>query len=692
VKNLLYPALVLLAVLSPGARGAAHGEGGDAPGLPVKRIALFSSGVGYFEHAGAVSGNAELFLSFDLEAVDDALKSLTINDPAPGTVFPPGGGASPSVSYPSEETLEQTLKSLGVDLSGSPGAAAILAAQRGADLEVSAPNPISGRILGVEYRRAAPEDWERPPAGEAFLSLYTGGGIRIIAVKDIVSFRFTDPALNAGISRALDLIAAHRGSKTRRLRISLPGGGNRNVSLSYVIAAPVWKVSYRLDLGQAKPLFQGWAIIDNDSDADWNNVELSLVSGRPVSFIQRLYPPYYLDRPALPLAIAGAAQARGHDPGYARDERSPALREEAYLMDAEAPEYNARAAKAMAAPAEPRPAPPRSSLTGVPAAAAGSAAGDQFAYTVKNPVTLPRRQSAMIPLGGGTMGAVKTLILPGARALGTSIHPELAAELTNTTGMKLPAGPITVFDGGGYAGDALIEFFGENDKRLISYGEDLSVTAQAALALSREISAVTISAGVMTIRRRQVQERTYTVKNAAAEAKRIIIEHPILGGANLTEPKHYLEKTASLYRFAQNLPAGGELSLQVREETPLEERIVLAQLRLDSVAAYGANQEIPPPVRAALARAAELRQKTETAKRVLADLESRRTRLYADQERIRNNLSAAGSSSDAGREYLRRMTALDGEIETLNGEIDAAGVQVRDAQKAAEDYIASLML
>jgi hypothetical protein len=344
----------------------------------------------------------------------------------------------------------------------------------------------------------------------------------------------------------------------------------------------------------------------------------------------------------------------------------------------------ARAAEA------PQPAP--ANVTAVRAAASGAAAGDQFAFTVKNPVTLSRRQSAMIPLVNGSVEAVKSLVLSGSRAANGTIHPELAAELTNTTGMKLPAGPITVFDGGNYAGDALIEFFSENDKRFISYGEDLSVSGFAATAVTRPVSAVTVNAGVMTINRRLVTERTYTVRNAAAETKRLIIEHPVTSGAVLTEPKKYLEKTDSLYRFVQSLPGSREITFTVQEETPLSERIVLANLRFETMVSYSTSQEIPAGVRTALARAVELRQKADAAQQAQAELESRRSRLIADQDRVRNNLSAVGTASDLGRDYMKRMTELDRDIENLTKDIDAAAAAVQSTRKDVENYIAGLKL
>jgi hypothetical protein len=651
------------------------GSAGETP-VPLKRIALFSSGVAYFEHQGTVSDSVRIDLPFKIGAVNDALKSLVINDPH---------SPSPSVSYPSEETLYRTLKSLRIDLSENTDIAELLRGLIGEDIGIYTSSLIEGRILGIEYRPVISVEARGAP--EAWLSLVTPQGIQAVGFKEISRFVFKDPVINADLNRALDLIRDSRVSDSRTLRVELPGSSSRNISISYVIPAPVWKVSYRLDLSRDKPFLQGWAMVDNTGDIDWDGVELSLVTGRPVSFIQNLYPPYYVNRPVLPLAIAGAAEARTYDSGYVPVQSQAAGGSAAKARAALAEEaYDETGAAKM-------PAPAPNVFGGVMETARAAAAGDQFEFTLRHPVNLPRQQSAMLPLIEGEVRVEKVLVFSGANAAaGGSVHPAIGAELTNTTGMRLPAGPITVFDGGTYAGDALITFFPEGEKRLVSYGDDLTVNGRISPAVSRMVSAVTVSRGVMTISRKLINEKVYVFKNNSREGKRLILEHPVTRNATLTEPASFYERTDSLYRFALTLEAGGELTFTVKEESPLTERITLAQLGFDSFLSYISNEEIPAPVRAALRRGVELQQKIAEDNTAFSALETRLTRLISEQDRIRRNLEAAGNQSTQGQEYLRRMAALDGEIDTLNIAIAEAEKNLRDAKNNFDDFLGSLDL
>ena len=675
--------LIALMISGPGVSGidaqSIRDESGGNVMLPLKKITLFSSGLAYYEHRGALNGQGRISLPFKTGSINDALKSLVLNDPA---------SANPSVIYQSEQTLLQTLKSLRIDLSDEPDMALILARLRGAEVEIAAPSPINGRIVGIENRGSGDNE-----AIEQWLSVYTAAGLKLINLKEIASLNFKDSELNRDLGRALDLIAASRNSDSRDLVLTLPGNGSRQVSISYVIPAPVWKVSYRLDMGTGgggEPLFQGWAIVDNDGDTDWREVELSLVAGRPASFIQNLYPPYYLSRPVLPLAIAGAAAAESHGTGYAMPAPAPLAPRSEKSMVLRKSEILAEAADAAL---EYEPAYEQSSALagGAIQSAAGAAAGDQFEFTIKKPVSLDRRMSAMLPLVESKIAARKLLIFSGANAYGRNIHPRLGAEITNTTGMKLPAGPITVYDGGTYAGDALIEFWNEDEKRLISFGEDLSVTGTIIEANSRTLTAVNVADGILSISRSQDYIKTYIFKNVSTQSKQILVEHPKTQGAALESPEAD-EQTPSTYRFTMTLPAAREITLIVREARPVMERVTLLQLRPEAFLSYASSQEIPPSVRGALRQAMDMKRAVSSAEEAVMEAENRRSFLVSEQDRIRMNLEAAGSQTQQGQEYLKRLVSLDGEIDRLTPEIEKLRSGAKTAQKAYEDYLSGLRL
>jgi hypothetical protein len=323
--------------------------------------------------------------------------------------------------------------------------------------------------------------------------------------------------------------------------------------------------------------------------------------------------------------------------------------------------------------------------------AQGEAAGDQFEFTVKSPVSLERRMSAMLPLVEAPITARKTLIFSGSNPVTRNIHPRLGAELTNNTGMKLPAGPITVYEDGTYAGDALIEFWNEDEKRLISYGEDLSVRGSIGTTSSRTVSAVTLSGGVMTISRSQDYFRTYTFSSAAAQSKSMVIEHPKTSGTELKSPEAD-DETPAAYRFTVTLQPQHDLIVTVHESRPISEQISLLSLRPETLVSYVSNQEIPAGVRTALERAVQLKRAADAAQATVTEQQNRRNYLISEQDRVRKNLEAAGGQTQQGQEYLKRLAALDADIDNQATELEKARNAAKAAQEAYEKYLSELKL
>ncbi len=69
--------------------------------LPLKRLVLYNSGVGFFERSGEIDGDKRVELKFNVEDVNDILKSMILRDL--------GDGQITHVTYDSPEPITHTL-------------------------------------------------------------------------------------------------------------------------------------------------------------------------------------------------------------------------------------------------------------------------------------------------------------------------------------------------------------------------------------------------------------------------------------------------------------------------------------------------------------------------------------------------------------------------------------------------------
>ena len=270
----------------------------DDTRLPVRRVVLYKSGVGYFEHLGQVHGDQSVRIDFTSGQLNDVLQSLTVLDL--------NGGRIDGVSYNSEAPFAQRLGALRLPLDEKTDLAQFYGALRGARLEVhSGTTTITGRLLSIERKtRSASAAGDATTEVDLATLVSDTGEVRSVELTPAVSVRLADGDVNQEVSRYLALLGSARQQDLRRMNISTSGAGERQLYVSYVSEVPIWKTTYRFVLPSKKgeePLLQGWAIVDNTVGEDWNDVELSLVAGAPQSFIQQLSQPYYARRPVVPL-------------------------------------------------------------------------------------------------------------------------------------------------------------------------------------------------------------------------------------------------------------------------------------------------------------------------------------------------------------------------------------------------------
>jgi hypothetical protein len=275
--------------------------------LPVRRVILYKSGVGYFEHLGDVRGDQTVRIDFTSGQLNDVLQSLTVLDL--------NGGRITGVNYNSEAPLSQRLGMLRLPLSEQTDAAKFYGALRGAKLEVRSGNAaITGRLLSMEQKTRVTGETSVP--FDMITLVSKAGDVRSIEMTPAVSVRLAEHDVNEEVGRYLGLLSSMRQQDLRRMTISTSGSGDRKLYVSYISEVPIWKTTYRIVLpskSNEQPLLQGWAIVDNTVGEDWNNVELSLVAGAPQSFIQPLSQPYYTRRPVVPLPELAQLTPQTHE-------------------------------------------------------------------------------------------------------------------------------------------------------------------------------------------------------------------------------------------------------------------------------------------------------------------------------------------------------------------------------------------
>jgi hypothetical protein len=682
-SHLLAAALLIAGALLPTSLAGQAVEK-DAT-VPLTSLVLFTSGVGFYQHEGTVEGNARMELTFSAAQVNDLLKSLVLRDM--------DGGSIQSVTYSSRDPITRTLKSFSIDLTTNPSLAGLLAQTRGEAVELTLPDRLTGTIISVERREE--QAGEKGQVVAEYLNLNTQAGIRSVALAGIQGIRFLRKEVQDDLAQALQVLSSSHGIEQKKVVLHFAGTGKRRVRIGYILEAPVWKTSYRLVLGEKDShLLQGWAMVENTSDADWKAVALALVSGRPITFVMDLYQPLYLQRPEVQLELYESLRPKTYQ--MAMDQAPEAMdAQESYApMMAEAAPSRAAAPSAQKSLARPAPAPSSgasrdfSVSQGVSAMATAGEVGSLFQYAIEKPVSLQRQQSALLPIVNANIGGERFSIY------NESTHPKYplnAVKLKNSSGMHLMQGPITVFDGGTYAGDAQITDLPAGGDQIISYAMDLDTEVEPLPGPTPEtLVAVRVSRGIFTYTNKNSRERIYNMKNRGTRSRTVLIEHPFQPEWTLVSPKEPAERARTVYRFAVPVQAGKSAKLSVVEERIIEQSVAVTSMQAGTIDFYVKSQVVSKSVRDALTRLLVLKQKLADTTDQKNRVETRVREIGSDQDRIRANMDRLAQNSELYKKYVKTLTDQEEEIAKLREQAAALRDQEASQRKDVESYILSI--
>jgi hypothetical protein len=325
---------------------------------------------------------------------------------------------------------------------------------------------------------------------------------------------------------------------------------------------------------------------------------------------------------------------------------------------------------------------------GVASAAQALQAGELFQYAIKTPVSLARQKSAMLPIVSEEVAGDKVSIYNQA------VQPRFPLNgfrLKNTTKLNLMQGPITVFDGGTYAGDARIEDVAPGQERLISYAMDLKTEVETLTgAGQQDLVTVKIRKGTLISTRKASEERTYNIKNRDQQEKLVLVEHPFRQDWQLKEPSEPTERTRDVYRFAVNVDADKGARLSVREERQFDEQVQLTNIGSDLIAYYQKAPKVSAKVKQALERVVTVRDRVNQTAAERGRREARINEITQEQARIRENMKTLNQASEVYKRYEKKFDQQETEIENLRKEIETFKTTEAKQQQELNEYLLGL--
>ncbi len=626
---------------------------------PVREVTLFEAGLAELTRETGSAG--EVALRVPLADVDDVLKTLLVRGTGIGSArmtlagpdpvadafaalpFPPGAATDLA-------TLLRTVPGLRVALS-YPGA----------------PTASEGVVLSVGEICT-----DADGCRTTVTVIHDDGAIRQHILGGGVDLTILDADIADALRRGLEALRMASSGNVRQITVAMEGDAIEDGALSYVIAAPAWKTAYRALTGEAGVDLQAWAVIENATGEDWDDVRLTLSSGSPRTLQADLFGRAWRERDGFASEIVEM-------PVVAIDQSF-------------APQRTFEMTAGAVADIAPAPAP-ITAQTGVSEGTIDSR------FTFDGAVDLDAGEMLSMPFLAEALEARSLVIWQGALSNRTG-NPRRNLEITNTLPVRLPAGIMTVSDAdGGYVGDASVPVVAPGETREVYYGDDRGIRVEETSSSARQRLSVQVAQGALRVRSEDRRTTTYAITAHSGAAADLVIDHPLQPGwtARVSAPEgltgterqdddghRWLRIDATVDEAAEE---AGTLSVTVADTYPLVETVSFGTLNAEAFL-YWSGEAATDDERAFLATAATLAGAIDAAGVTLTAAEGDLRRLIAEQTRVSALVQALDSGNPTYDRFLEQLVETEDAIATATGAADAARADLAARQAALAAHLA----
>lgn len=680
--------------------------------LKLVKIIIFKHGISYFLHEGKIKGDGTFELEFKIEEMNDILKSLFALDTSEN-------GYISFISYDAAIESSQLLKSIMLDIPDTDSFSSLITQIKGAKIKltIGSSQETEGTIMGIEEIEKLIK--EEKIIEKLLIILKEDNTVAKIAFSEISSFKILNEDLNKDLKFFLDTSIAGKKKDSKKIIIHCESGGDetieRNLFVSYLRETPIWKTSYRIIMSKKqaqedKCLLAGYALIENTTNDDWKEIQLTLIAGMPVSFIYDFYRPIFIERPKIePPKVLSATPTEIEEGLVMEDFKAYEMESEeevktmekkkAFKMAAEAPSggMRARAPSAPSAITDAMDLDDDALLDKMTAQTSTKTRdlGELFEYNITTPVSILRKQSALVPILTKEIEAKKVLLY---NKIEHDKNPNACLEIVNNTDLTIERGPVTIIYDDNLAGEAIIPFLNKGDTRLLNYAiEQAVLVSHKEKSENLKIHKVSFKGSYCYEYYFSNMYTTYKIKNKTEENKTLYLDHPKKSGYLIKESPIEPEETQNYWRFKIQLKAKDAISFIIKEQKENYSRHYLwnwdKNYFLTKIEFYMEQEHIDKVLEENLKQISNLIGKKNALAQKKSKLENESYQMTEEQERLRKNISVLGNTSQEERlreKYVQKLSDQEKRFEEISQELKNVEKEIGILEKQIEEKMNQL--
>lgn len=593
----------------------------------VNRLVLYKHGIAFVGRRGPVDG--DFGLTFRRDDMKDVLKSLTVE--SVGGTASVGGVSFDTPADPRTELADRNLL-------WNPGEALVglFDALRGRAVEVHcADQAHRGEVMGIDNAADASQP-------RLLVLRAESGAVTLVDLADARRLDVLETPSQDDLDYLIDRSRAATAGRNCDVTVQIRGAAD-DVRVSYIITAPMWRVSYRAIRDGDSVTLVATGIIHNPIDEDLVDVEVTLTTGQPISFDIDLYHGRQVQRAVVEESerVAEPRRVRGAMVrGSATFSAEPMLAGDAYEMAAADVETADR--------------------------------GEYFEYRLANPVSLKRGGSAMIPLAVAPVGAVRREVV-WRDDRGPA--PDIVLAFANTTGAVLEEGPAVVYEQGGYAGEAMLGFTSRGAEVRLAFAKDLAVRCSSFASAQTVTTRIRLTADAVIEEQRREKRHALRAENDHDDPVDVVFELPVARGHTVTAQNGATDAgdDGVWRRFRVAVPGHQTAEATVLESWPVYSEIAYDELEPGQLEEWLADRALDAATVEALGQVLAHQNTARRLEEQCDQVRQERDEVYTAQGRIAEQLRALGTEGAEGQLRARQV----GELETLQNRVNGLDADIR---------------